>query len=145
MPDRQIAELRSLQLTVCIIVQRTERLVAVVPEQPEGDVPEQLEGRLDVALALRVVYEPPGGRRDPRPPMVPTTPVGVEPYLSIEVDDVSSRHPVSQRNGERRHRSWQAVELTHASAQFRDFLGIDLGIQERDQVFGGFHGIEALA
>ena len=79
-PEREALKLAACEPAVAVVVERGERLVAVVPEDEEADRAEHPQPALDASLLLGVPDEPRGLCRDPTPAAIETGATSGFPY-----------------------------------------------------------------
>jgi hypothetical protein len=144
-PEREVTQFGPAQFAVPVVIERLERFIPVLPERPEGGVPEPLERGRNLTAAGRVVHEPASLVGDPRPRALAAAAIGIERDGRVQIDDGPNRGPVRQRYCDWSNGARQSSKRSHPLLKLVDLRGIALLIEQRDQIARRLLRVEAFS
>src|SRR5260370_6747258 len=140
MPDGKPVELLAGEPAIAVVIERAQGLVAVVPEHPEGDIAEHLNGGCDFPLSSGINHQPAGIFGDPGPLVLEAGAIGVKSYAGGCIDKVFSTKAVTEGNGDGRDRPGHHAHFFNPILKDADLCIVLAGVEEGNEVTGRLGG-----
>src|ERR1041385_237252 len=139
-PEGEALQLVPPQHAVVVVIKRGQRVITVLPENPEGHIAHQLESGGDLTVPIMIEHKPCGLGRDPTPAAVETAAVEVKADIRLRIDQVSDITVLLQRN---ENWGYTAPLFHHNRAlalQLSDLVRVTFPIQQWEHIANGLLG-----